>query len=97
MTNLREYENYIQNLAYKNKIIIDDVTATIEHDVLYISVYIDWGNWKHDHLRLKNLIYDELKPDDCFEEVTETKDSDCYSAKHTFIWYKKKDTCAMEE
>ena len=97
MTNLREYENYIQNLAYKNKIIIDDVTATIEHEVLYISVYIDRGNLKHDHLRFKNLIYNELKPDDCFEEVTETNGSDCYSAKHTFVWYKKKDTCTVEE
>ncbi len=97
MFNLRKYEDYIQSLAHNNKIIIDDVTATIEHNILYISVCIDWGDWKHDHLRLKNLIYNELKPDDCFEEVTETKDSDCYSAKHTFVWREKKDTCTIKE
>lgn len=100
MFNLRKYEDYIQSLAHKNKIIIDDVTATIENNVLCISVCIDWGDWKHDHLRLKNLIYKELKPDDCFEKIIETRRTNCYfyvSSTLTFIWHEKKDTCTIEE
>lgn len=52
----------------------------------YISVEINWGDWKHDHLRCKYLterFFDEIGKDVVIEtEITEEDGSDCYSAIH---------------
>lgn len=48
-----------------------------------ISIYIEWGDWKHDHLFLRNLMYEKgyIR---VRTEVTEENGSDCYSAIHYF-------------
>lgn len=50
-----------------------------------IYIYVIWGDWKHDHIYLKNVM-----KDNGFvyvgEEVTEEDGSDCYSATHTYIY-----------
>ena len=51
-----------------------------------IEVYVEHGDWKHDHLRaehiVKNILGNHFR--DHFEDVTESDGSDCYSAWHTF-------------
>ena len=52
-----------------------------------IAVEICWGDWKHDHLRLKWLMeetFKDLKKVDSY--TTEEDGSDCYSAIHYFYF-----------
>ena len=55
-------------------------------DLPVAVVDIHWGDWKHDHLRAKWLIKENMK-DMLFlnEVVTEEDGSDCYSAEHRYI------------
>ncbi len=48
-----------------------------EHNT--VSVEINWGDWKHDHLCC-DWIMEELGYDLIDTEVTEENGSDCYSA-----------------
>ena len=53
----------------------------------YIAVEIEWGDWKHDHLRCKymtEMFFDEIAIYDIVieSEVTADNGSDCYSAIH---------------
>lgn len=52
-----------------------------------ISFFIEWGDWKHDHLALKWLI-EELYPEaeEVSSWVTAEDGSDCYSGVHKFCW-----------
>ena len=52
-----------------------------------VAVEIHWGDWKHNHLRLKWLV-EEGMPDlkKVQEEVTEENGTDCYSAIHRFYF-----------
>lgn len=56
----------------------DDINE-VEHTV----VSIDWGDWKHEHLRCKYLMLDAGYG--CDGTVTTNEDgSDCYSADHYY-------------
>lgn len=49
-----------------------------------ISVFIEWGDWKHEHVCLRCLMkqngFEEI-----LENVTEEDGGDCYSAIHSFV------------
>lgn len=48
-----------------------------------ISICIEWGDWKHDHLYCDHLM--KTLGYTCYdEEETETDGSDCYSAIHNY-------------
>lgn len=48
-----------------------------------IEVYIDWGDWKHDHICLKYIMWkNHYRQID--EIVTEEDETDAYSATHYF-------------
>lgn len=50
-----------------------------------VSVLIEWGDWKHEHLWCNDLMA-YIGFDTCCEEyVTEENGSDCYSAEHYFV------------
>lgn len=49
------------------------------------TVHIDWGDWKHEHLRAKYLIENANLGVFIKSETTEEDGSDCYSATHYFI------------
>lgn len=52
-----------------------------------VKVYVDWGDWKHDHLFLDYIMKNNgyrLKS----EVVTEEDGSDCYSSIHLFEIFK---------
>ena len=63
-----------------------DANSAFYDDIGYdrecVYVYISWGDWKHDHMFVKNLVRN-LYPECTIETiVTEEDGSDCYSAKH---------------
>ena len=62
-------------------------------------VYVDisWGDWKHDHAKLDYLVKTVLKCWKCFTTTLEQDGSDCYSARHTFVWKGEKKPLVLEE
>jgi hypothetical protein len=54
-----------------------------EHADGTIEIPVSWGDWKHSHLFLKDLMI-ELGYIQVKEEETEGNGSDCYSATHFF-------------
>ena len=50
-----------------------------------ICIDINWGDWKHEHLRLDWLMR-EIGATPFGEKVTEENGSDCYSATHYFAF-----------
>ena len=73
----------IREALAKNDLFVADVSpAYTSHNhalMPCVEVTIEWGDWKHDHLRCdyicKTLGYALLR-----EEQTEDSDCDCYSA-----------------
>ena len=49
-----------------------------------IEVEINWGDWKHSHLRARWILGEEFDMIEVGEEVTESDGSDTYSAVHTY-------------
>lgn len=50
-----------------------------------VAVEIYWGDWKHEHLRFKLLVLEQLGNVKNYSQVTtEENGSDCYSAVHRF-------------
>ena len=54
-----------------------------------IEIKGEWGDWKHDHLYLDNVMK-ENGWNPIGTETTEEDGSDCYSALHTFKYVGKK-------
>ena len=52
-------------------------------DLPVVEVAINWGDWKHEHLRCKWLM-EQIGAHVIKTEVTEENGSDCYSAIHYF-------------
>lgn len=50
-----------------------------------VSVSIYWGDWKHDHCRLKYIMSNNGFI--CANEHITDSDSDCYDAEYTFTPY----------
>ena len=50
-----------------------------------LTVHIDWGDWKHEHLATRLLLTEELGLAYIRSETTEEDGTDCYSATHYFI------------
>lgn len=62
-----------------------DLYPDLYEDGKYIVAYVEWGDWKHDHIYLDNVMSDLGYILD-HEDETETDGSDCYSSIH---YYKK--------
>ena len=78
-TNLPEVD-MINRFLSDNGIYNDDISQFNEGAV---SVSISWGDWKHEHGYLRNLMqYIDYK--EVGESVTEENGSDCYSSIHYF-------------
>ena len=50
-----------------------------------VCVLIEWGDWKHDHLRADYLV-EQLGGNLIAKEVVEEDDSDSYSAIHNYVF-----------
>jgi hypothetical protein len=70
--------------------LFDDVSYNDFENKIEIKVFVERGDWKHDHLCVVHLIADTFCPDEIREEVIEEDGSDCYSAVHIFTFYKMK-------
>lgn len=66
---------------------LSDIAAEVGwgSDYETIAVTIEWGDWKHDHLRAKHLMK-QLGFDQLIEIATEEDGSDCYSSIHYFTY-----------
>ena len=49
-----------------------------------VHVEVEWGDWKHDHLRLKQIM-EQNGFSQTDERLTEEDGSDCYSAEHIYM------------
>lgn len=49
-----------------------------------IEVFVEWGDWKHDHIHLEKIMEREGFKN-LGEKLTEEDGSDTYSAIHLFI------------
>ncbi len=63
----------------------NNVWAEAYEELGMVAVEINWGDWKHDHLRAEWLMK-ENGFKQLFEEVTEEDGSDTYSAIHYFVY-----------
>lgn len=61
-------------------------TVSFDEERNEVHVYVDRGDWKHEHLAIVNLIRSATNPKACYEEVTEETDCDVYSSKHIFCY-----------
>ena len=69
-----------------NKILDNDnLSAEVWEERGMLQVTINWGDWKHDHLRAKYLL-EQNGFKEVIENVIEEDGSDCYSAEHYFIY-----------
>lgn len=66
-----------------NKLYPDDIYQF--EDLPAIAVHLRWGDWKHEHLRLKYLMTEVRDYFYVRSETTDEDGSDCYSATHYFV------------
>ena len=78
MTNVERMAN-----AFRDSNIMADIDQFIGSSIVQVS--IEWGDWKHDHLRAdwiaSNAGFSKLD-----ERVTEEDGSDCYSSTHYYVY-----------
>lgn len=78
--NITFYKQDIQRIFKENQCYYD---YDIDFNDGTIEVHIDWGDWKHDHLFLKHIMWKNHYRQ-TNEVVTEEDGSDAYSATHYF-------------
>lgn len=80
-------EEDLDKLMEENHVWCEVTVSKMETDNV-IEIERNWGDWKHDHLRIKYLVSEYLMSHgytfSYFEEVTEEDGSDCYSAIHVY-------------
>ncbi len=79
---IENLNNIVKNIFSNNKLYYE--WSVINDNTLY--VYVENGDWKHDHISLKNILTNNsfILID---RNVYET-DEDCYSAEYTFMYMK---------
>jgi len=84
--NIYQLCDEIREMLRSNDLWCDEVWPI--NDENRICVDIQWGDWKHEHLRCKYLVGDYLNGKgirfDHSEVITEEDGSDCYSASHYY-------------
>ena len=81
---LKKLQDKVETLMRENKVYSYELDFDLDNDRL-VYIELEWGDWKHDHLRLEWLM--ENNDFRQIGEVTTEEDgSDCYSAIHTFIY-----------
>ena len=77
-----------ETLEKVEKLLFDEyICANVDacNGISAFTVHIDWGDWKHSHLRAKYLIESNGLGKFIRSETTEEDGSDCYSATHYFV------------
>lgn len=82
--NTRNETDRIYTYLHDNGFYDDGVWCKRVLDTQLIYIAKDWGDWKHDHGWLDDLM-SHLGYDCLNTIVTEENGSDCYSAEHIFI------------
>lgn len=92
---LGDLEKFIEKKLDEDSLWVSDINVYSERNrTINIDISIEWGDWKHEHLRLDHLMYDiiyEYNRDlvksfyKVNEETTDEDDSDTYSAIHKYV------------
>jgi hypothetical protein len=85
MTNFEKFCEYVEKLFEENNLHYEYEVYMDLFDVV-ISVYIDDGDWKHDHARLNYFMREKFNYEihfSCERDCTET-DGDWYSSRHIY-------------
>lgn len=83
----REIQKYLDDHDLWGEVSVQDGTVYVE---------INWGDWKHEHLRCRYLM-NELGYQQDYVDVTEEDGSDCYSAIHTYIKKDMNESLSLKE
>ena len=83
MIDMREIERKAIELLSKEHIWTEEIYQYNDLPVLVVEVD---GDWKHDHLRCKYLIEEELGGTLLKKQVTRDDGSDSYGASHYYIF-----------
>lgn len=76
----KELRQIVSNLFKENEI---HHNFNVSNGIVDVSV--EWGDWKHEHLFLRNLMRkNNFALMD--EHITEEDGSDCYSAEHRYMY-----------
>ena len=76
--------NKINNYFNENNLYCDVCWAgRFALGVQMIEIEVRWGDWKHEHLRMKYLLENIYKVIKWDSETTEENGTDCYSARYT--------------
>lgn len=78
---VKELYKEIENFLQQNDADYADISINPKTEEVEIS--ISWGDWKHSHARLRNLML-QLGYVRTDSVTTESDGSDCYSAIHKF-------------
>ena len=78
MTNVERMAN-----AFRDSNIMADIDQYM--DLPVVSVSIEWGDWKHDHLRA-DWIASNAGFSKIGEKLTEDDGSDCFSSIHYYTY-----------
>ena len=81
---MKELIKRIWEFLNENGLSVESVNQYLNLPVVEIAIF--WGDWKHEHGRLKYLMREKFEKENCYfgQEVTEENGSDCYSAVHRF-------------
>ena len=63
----------------------DDSDGRDSHVIGAFTVHIEWGDWRHEHLKAKYLIESNNIGLWTGSETTDEDGTDCYSATHYFV------------
>lgn len=91
---LGDLERFIEKKLDENSLWASNINVySGRNRTINIDISIEWGDWKHEHLRLDHLMYDiiyEYNRDlvksfyKVKEEITEEDGSDTYSSIHKY-------------
>ena len=86
---IQSFANDITEYLFKHKISCDLedfglYTSPFADSGFYVSILIEWGDWKHEHCRADRLVEEKFKPYSTKLEVTEEDGSDTFSAIHRY-------------
>lgn len=87
---MEERRAKVQELAEKIEKMLDEnhihCEVYVEPPLPVVCVQINWGDWKHEHLRADLLVKEKFSPIFVTERLTEEDGSDCYSAVHKYLF-----------
>ena len=86
---IQAFANDITEYLFKHNISCDLedfglYTTPFADNGFYVSILIEWGDWKHEHCRADRLVEEKFHPFSTKLDITEEDGSDTFSAIHRY-------------